>query len=828
MSKQITETALYKKLLAIEGVPAPLSAIISEHLQKVAELLLGEIGAFMPDYTLHNITHAVNVLDIINDLLPDEVVLNRSELTILIYAVTLHDMGMLVCRDEAPCLKETEEYRRILAEFDKDTPEDDILSELIRRTHVKRSCDYIDKFKRDPSKYHLDFEIDGIDFCKHLKHIILAHGLPISDLTDSDYPTNALIGKERINVKFLALLLRMGDLLDFDKSRTPLFLLEHRKVRNPVSVSEWEKHLSINGFSISSTQIEFQAECKSAKIHHCVLDFLNYIEQERKETMECIRKMNAPNYYLQLNDIVKCQVDSDGSYIYEDLDISFDYKKVLSILMGTELYSSPQIFLRELLQNAYDACFVRKKLEVKSGDDAYQPHISIHFDSRKRILSIEDNGIGMDMSSIKNYVTKIGNSYYQSKEFQSELLDYIPISNFGIGILSCFMVSDAINIDSLRYYSTLEKREPINITLNLNNSFVERKPSSRINTGTKISLYVHEKFRAELTIDRIKQIIEDNTAYQRIPIRVSYDGDSIILNKQCIDIPAVADYTGIEVISVDNEMLEGYLILHGTEHQSLVTSHKICQQGFRVNGKGGNSSDLKPLFIRFMGFDINIKNKMLSTKASREGIVINSAFTDLQKMISNLVLDHYKDNPSALVSYIEDGTRNIISRNQREYNYLTESITFTVLDVKQNIFFNNYPLFFELRKAACVCKVAFLSPTLLNYNSSGYLKAIIPNCDFIVFAGLNMHYFLQLAKPFCVNASEIVSEVPGLVYYMASYDFSMNISLLDYPENYSMEMLNQEAQLICPKPIFCYVSNNQYNFFRVSVLDKGTMQSEKF
>lgn len=77
--------------------------------------------------------------------------LNRSELTILIYAVILHDIGMLVCRDEAPRLKETEEYRRILAEFDKDTPEDEILSELIRRTHVKRSCDYIDEFKRNPS-----------------------------------------------------------------------------------------------------------------------------------------------------------------------------------------------------------------------------------------------------------------------------------------------------------------------------------------------------------------------------------------------------------------------------------------------------------------------------------------------------------------------------------------------------------------------------------------------------------------------------------------------------------------------------------------------------
>lgn len=145
---------------------------------------------------------------------------------------------------------------------------------------------------------------------------------------------------------------------------------------------------------------------------------------------------------------------------------------------------------------------------------------------------------------------------------------------------------------------------------------------------------------------------------------------------------------------------------------------------------------------------------------------------------------------------------------------MAENITFTVLDVKQNKFLDNYPLFFELRKTSCLCNVAFLSPALLNFNPE-YFKAIRPNCDYIVFAGLNMHYFLQLAKPFCVNSSEIVSDIPGLIYYIASYDFSMDISLSDYSENYIMEMLNQDAQLIFPKPIFCYVSNNQYNFFRI-------------
>lgn len=819
MSRSITETTVYKKLLEQEtstyGI-SPLSATIAQHLQKITEILLGEVGAYMPEYTLHNIDHVVNVLDIINDVIPSGVNLNRSELTILIYAVALHDIGMLISRDDAEQLKKTEAYRHLLAEFDKDTPEPEILSEYIRRTHVERSCDYVDKFKKDLHVYHLDFEIDGIDFRKYLKSIILSHGLPVSKLTDGNYPTNALIGKERVNVKYLALLLRLGDILDFDRSRTPLFLQEHRKVRNSKSVSEWEKHLSINGFSITSTQIEYQAECHSAEIHRCVVDFLSYIEYERKETMDCIRKMNTPDRSLELNDPVIFQVDTDGSYIYEDLDITFDYKKVLSILMGTELYSSAEVFLRELLQNSYDACFVRKELSEKLGDGNYQPEITIHFDSKTKILSVEDNGIGMDMSSIKNYVTKIGSSYYKSKEFQSELIDYAPISNFGIGILSCFMVSNSLNIESLRYSTALTAKEPINITLNLDNSFVERRPSLKNTSGTRISLYIHDKFAEELNLKKMKEIIEDNTAFQRIPIKLSVDTDQILLNNQHISVPLINGHPGIETICVDNDVLEGFLIVYGIEHQSLVKNFKICQQGFRINGKVGITFGLKPIFLQFMGFDINIKTKMLSTKASRENIIKDSAYIKLQDMISDLVLEHFRERPNELVRYLERGTQNIISKRKAEYDFLIENLKYFVIDTKNNTVDHNSPLFYDLQKQKEVCKIAFLSPSLYGKNPEKYIADIIPRCDFIIVSALDMHYFIQLAKPYCTQVNEVVSKEPGLIYYLLTYDFSRDINLKDYPNTYSYEDITKNAELIGTNQIFCYITNNQYNFLRLS------------
>ncbi len=73
------------------------------------------------------------------------------------------------------------------------------------------------------------------------------------------------------------------------------------------------------------------------------------------------------NKKLELINPVIYNVENNGTYCYTDVEIYFDYKKVLNILMGTNIYSSTEIFLRELLQNAYDACNTRKAFEDKLG-----------------------------------------------------------------------------------------------------------------------------------------------------------------------------------------------------------------------------------------------------------------------------------------------------------------------------------------------------------------------------------------------------------------------------------------------------------------------------
>lgn len=813
--EKISETALYRSLCSFESEEDHLqSSTISTHLQEVTENLLGEIGTFMPDYTLHNMRHVINVLNNIGSLIPPEVKLNRSELVLIIYAAALHDMGMLVNRDEAEELKKTHEYKKILAEYDRDASEDEILSELIRRNHVSRSCEYIDKFKDDYAKYNLNFEIDGIDFRTYLKNIVKAHELDVAQLDDVRYPESALIGHDHINVLYLALLLRLGDILDFDKTRVPLCLLEHKKIKNTVSISEWEKHLSIDGNCITDTSIEFQATCHSANTQRLVLDFLAYIEKERRDTMERISKMCVKDRFLKLNSPVKQTVNSDGTYIYGDLEISFDYKKVLSILMGTELYSSPEIFLRELLQNSYDACYTRAELEQRA-ENAYAPRIKVTYDSATHILSAEDNGIGMNMDSIKNYILKIGNSYYKSKEFQSEMLSYSPVSNFGIGILSCFMVSECIHIESLRYSTGLEAKDPVDIILHFDNPFVERLPSDRTSVGTKISLEVHEKFWNTLNTHEIEKIIKKNTAHQRIPIIISCDGVETTLCKSEISSPEFSKYSDIATIKVDNDVLEGYLAIYGYGHQDVVKMNKLCQQGFRINKSSGTSLKFTPNYISFLGYDINVKKRLLSTKASREGIIDDNCFKQLQEDIRGFVLDYFKGHTDTLIKYLSPGTGNILSKNENELKFLKDNIYFISLNKgkKENITFTRLEATGKHTRIALVFGTVLSGLDKCNYES---VTELLKDYEYILICNHNFYYFVQFAYPYSLGMREIITPIPGFAFFDIECDFSRNVTANDYNTKFSYMDLDKDAEIVCDNNIMCYITNNQYNLLRVS------------
>ncbi|EPN8061800.1 HSP90 family protein [Listeria monocytogenes] len=109
-------------------------------------------------------------------------------------------------------------------------------------------------------------------------------------------------------------------------------------------------------------------------------------------------------------------------------------------ILSNHLYDEKDVYIRELLQNATDAIRARKKndstLEGKI-------HASLTGDNNEKTLIVEDNGIGLTEDEVHAFLATIANSSKGEKNFDGESSNDF-IGRFGIGLLSCFIVSDEI------------------------------------------------------------------------------------------------------------------------------------------------------------------------------------------------------------------------------------------------------------------------------------------------------------------------------------------------------------------------------------------------
>ena len=134
----------------------------------------------------------------------------------------------------------------------------------------------------------------------------------------------------------------------------------------------------------------------------------------------------------------------------DKMNFQAEVGKLLDIVVNS-LYSERQIFLRELISNASDACDKLKYLALTHPDiakDSGQMKIKIIPDAKNRTLVIEDNGIGMNRDNLINHLGTIAKS--GTAEFVKNVKDNGSavdlIGQFGVGFYSAFMVAEKVEI----------------------------------------------------------------------------------------------------------------------------------------------------------------------------------------------------------------------------------------------------------------------------------------------------------------------------------------------------------------------------------------------
>lgn len=426
-------------------------------LARDAEQLLSRISGIFPAFTLHDIDHSIRVADYIYRIVQNNLEdLSELEIYVIIVTCILHDIGMYATQDEIKAIKNDEvtyggiKFQKLLAGCGNNS--DSAVQDLIRRYHGKRSYDIVTtEFK----EYLVLPNQSAISFTEDVALICQSHTTDFTWLQQK-LSTDKVLGPYNFNPGFCAVLLRLGDILDFDTQRTPLFLY---KLISPSGISkdEWLKHFNItNNEKVVSDpdtgllKIVFYGDCFDPKIHRLVLTYFDWVNSEIHSSINAVGRFDQ-RYRLKLKFPLENKVIPHG-YTISDLKLTIDFIAISHLLMGENIYGNKKFGLRELLQYSIDACGVRRSIENTKRDawqEPYSPKILIIIDDEH--LIVKDNGTGMSYEIIKKYFLNIGKSFYQSEDFRLNGYDYSPIGKFGIGFLSCFMLSYAVKIKTKHF-----------------------------------------------------------------------------------------------------------------------------------------------------------------------------------------------------------------------------------------------------------------------------------------------------------------------------------------------------------------------------------------
>ncbi|WP_295383940.1 caspase family protein [uncultured Thiodictyon sp.] len=269
----------------------------------------------------------------------------------------------------------------------------------------------------------------------------------------------------------LAHLLNLAFGMALDARRLPPVLAEHLGVDAPVTAAflaqtltkaEW--HRDGSGLTLA---LDCPHEALDAALETHVATLGEHLHRlAREEVLPADLIANLPRR-LGDGSVRPAQDPEAPRYSRPHLTFTLDQARVRELLMGETLYGKPELALRELYQNALDACRYRRtrerwlRAQGKLSDDTPVYRGLIRFRAGKEdgrsFIECEDNGIGMAERHLRGLFARAGRRFADSHEFHLELADwdaagipFYPNSRFGIGVFSYFMLADEVLVESRR------------------------------------------------------------------------------------------------------------------------------------------------------------------------------------------------------------------------------------------------------------------------------------------------------------------------------------------------------------------------------------------
>ena len=549
-----------------------------EEIIKALDQYLGNIAIQMQEYDNHDADHSRKVLENIEKILQKRGIcdLTLLEAMVLRLCCYFHDSGMILPQCYLPMIEDIErdplaelpasllprlaELKKPFKEVEKEffCPKDErkyekflheqlegyrkyrlgLAEELsgpeqhirtrhtyFRMTHGERSGAYAQNLER----FLKGLNTAGRqDLAKAVEEICSAHCWDYGKVREMQADMKVMLGEPQMcgNKRYLAMLLRLGDLLHFSGERASRTVYAMRPAMTPDSDIHWRAKLAELEYEIKEDGgklcIAFSAGFEEPKAYYFLQEYLNWVDEELRSYVffqaDMKGRPDAARYELGLPEKVdRSGIRYDKFRPAEELKFKLEHQKIIQLLMGMRLYRDEFMCLRELYQNALDACRCMREVNRSKGlEGELRIEFGLGSDEGGDYLYCRDQGTGMTEEIIQKYLLRIGNSYYQSDEFRRANALWggavAPVSEFGIGLLSCYMIASRIEVITRHHTKTAEP--PIWICMEGSNDQGyyrdpgDLEPGTIGEHGTCVKLYLLDKYKPMVT-DYLPEDVRD-------------------------------------------------------------------------------------------------------------------------------------------------------------------------------------------------------------------------------------------------------------------------------------------------------------------------------
>lgn len=500
--------------------------------EKLVGKSLENVGSYYPHFSSHNESHSQQILVNIERLLGSNIdKLTATDTWLILEAAYWHDIGMLFNADEVQDVIENEHFKDYVEELANNNVQDlhefakvwhnegweaalvhydnpykgvekyrQMVAEWYRKGHAKNSNDVVLKPFEKLNISSPRTELLPKRIYRYLGEICWSHGRNFEEVMSLLPFRQTGMGTENCHPRFVACLLRLGDLFDIDDNRfCPVMA---RQVGNMPSLSETheQKHKAIREFQLDSETVSVTAICSTEMAYIECRNWFDWIKEEIQNQMSQWKNIVPSRDFGLLPTINKLDVEMDDSKVLLDgkpMKFALDEKNVIDLLQGNNLYNGVDDVVRELIQNAIDATLLRVWIDSR-GDESrrkileqgnpYDSEVRKIFDNYSIIVSldfiettknyeniwklcIKDSGIGISLKDLK-YMQYMGGSdkNIEKKKIINGMPQWMkPSGAFGIGMHSVFLLSrkNPEEYQHLRFITkSIVSNESIEVKLN--------------------------------------------------------------------------------------------------------------------------------------------------------------------------------------------------------------------------------------------------------------------------------------------------------------------------------------------------------------------------